>query len=75
MYFLYVSFAMFGQIAGNRAGGLLASDCDTIPALANYARTKAQAMRKRASGAILEVLKLERECERIYQRLPEPLKW
>jgi hypothetical protein len=53
----------------------LASDCDTIPALANYARTKAQAMRKRASGAILEALKLERECERIYQRLPEPLKW
>lgn len=40
-----------------------------------YARYKAYAMRARQEGAISNALHWEECCERIYNRIPERLKW
>ena len=42
--------------------------------LASYARNKADAIECRRAGKINEALRIEDVCDRIYDRLPEPLK-
>lgn len=43
--------------------------------LAAYAKTKANAMRDRASGEINDALAQEAQCERYYKALPEWARW
>jgi hypothetical protein len=43
--------------------------------LARYAHTRIQAIRFRAAGLEGKARSLERECERIYARLPEWAQW
>lgn len=50
----------------------LANHLDT---LRQYARTKADAMRYRASGNTTRALSLEAQCERLYRKLPENWQW
>jgi len=44
-------------------------------ALRAYAHNKATAMRCRASGNVARALAFEAECDRIYNHLPQGLKW
>lgn len=44
-------------------------------ALATYAKSKAEAMMLRESGEINAALRLELNCDRIYGKLPQNLKW
>lgn len=41
----------------------------------NYADAKSMAMSLRLSGNVADAMRLEVTCERIYNRLPESLKW
>jgi hypothetical protein len=43
--------------------------------LATYAQYKKEAIQYRAAGNIPSALFLEAECDRIYKRLPEGLRW
>jgi hypothetical protein len=43
--------------------------------LANYACNKACAMRCRLDGDIVQAINYETICDRIYQTLPEDLRW
>lgn len=43
--------------------------------LAQYADTKARAMRSRLAGDITSAQRLEAECERLYTALPQRYKW
>lgn len=43
--------------------------------LATYATNKYHAMESRAKGDIGDALRHEEECDKIYERLPESLKW
>jgi len=44
-------------------------------ALATYAKGKAEAMMLRESGEITAALRLESNCDWIYSKLPQNLKW
>jgi hypothetical protein len=43
--------------------------------LAVYATNKAHAMESRLKGDIGDALRHEEECDKIYERLPDSLKW
>ena len=43
--------------------------------LVRYARDKADAMEARAAGNVEDAQRLERRCDRIYQRLPAWARW
>lgn len=48
---------------------------DALLALAHYADVKRQAMRLRLDGQIANAMKLETRCERIYDRMPQFIRW
>lgn len=43
--------------------------------LGGYAKAKAEAMRHRSAGRIQEALRLEQECDNLYQELPHTARW
>ena len=50
-------------------------DASNAEPLRGYAAIKARAMRARLAGDVQIALRLESACDRLYQTLPESLKW
>lgn len=48
---------------------------DIAKLLAVYANNKAKAMESRIKGDIGEAMRHEEECDKIYDRLPDSVKW
>lgn len=51
------------------------TDCGHYQLLEKYARRKLVAMTLRAGGNIKSALRAEAACERIYQQLPQEVRW
>lgn len=48
---------------------------DIAKLLAAYATNKAEAIESRSNGEIGKALQREEECDRLYDRLPDSVKW
>lgn len=59
------------ELIGDRRKGFTNIAAD----LANYACNKSVAMKLRLEGKIETALNYEQQCDRIYERLPEDLRW
>jgi hypothetical protein len=50
-------------------------DCECHPMQREYAKCKLKAMRRREDGDIAKALQLEKDCDSIYRKIPEDLRW